>query len=110
MIKMSADQGFGAGESTRVNTIRRGKHAYTTPVKTGRKPYGGDEMIDKKKTKRQTKLAARVADRLRERDVDPATVGTVEVRHKPSCRATGTCNCDFQLVFPDRDDAEDVNE
>jgi len=64
-------------------------------------------MIDKKQTKRKAKLSRRVADRLREREIDPATVGTVEVRHKPSCRATGTCTCDFQLVFPDRDVAEE---
>ena len=64
-------------------------------------------MIDKKKTKRQTKLRARVENRLRERQIDPGKVGEIEVRHKPSCRATGTCNCDFQLVFPDRDDAEE---
>ena len=57
----------------------------------------------KKRVKRQTKLLMRVADRLREREIDPGKVGEIEVRHKPSCRATGTCTCDFQLVFPDRD-------
>ena len=64
-------------------------------------------MIDKKKTKRQAKLAARVADRLREREIDPGKVGEIEVRHKPSCRATGTCTCDFEIRFPDRDVAEE---
>ena len=65
-------------------------------------------MIDKKQTKRKAKLSRRVADRLRDSEIDPGKVGEIEIHHhKPSCRATGTCTCDFDLIFPDRDVAEE---
>ena len=68
-------------------------------------------MIGKKQTKRKAKFSRRVADRLRDSEIDPGKVGEIEIHHhKPQCRATGTCTCDFEIRFSDRDDAADVNE